>query len=113
MRTINTEGSYKAPNGAEVKFPVSFQEFESLQDAVAGVGGEAEALKLIQRMVKVDAGNTAREKAKVANGHSTHKPQTEEQKAAAKAERASNKALIEALKAKGVKSVEDLLATLG
>lgn len=108
MKNIDTIGSYKAPNGQNVEFPVTYPQFENLQDAVSFAGGEGEALKLIQRMVKVDAGNVAREKAKVANGHSSRKPQTEEQKAAAKAERASSKALLEALKARGIKSVEEL-----
>ena len=50
-------------------------------------------------MVKVDASNTAREEAKVANGDSTRIPMTEAQKAEAKASRQADKALLERIKA--------------
>ena len=50
-------------------------------------------------MVKVDANNTSREKAKSANGHSTRAVMSEEDKAQKKVERQANKQLLEALKA--------------
>ncbi len=111
MKNIETQGSYKSPNGQDVQYGFEYPSFDSLQDAVATLG-EGEALKAIQRMVKVDANNTAREKAKVKNGHSSRKPMTEEAKAEAKVERAKNKQLLDLLKAKGLSAddVEKLLA---
>lgn len=100
-KNITTTGNYNAPNGQQVGFSFEYLQFESLQEAVS-VLGEGEVLALIQRMVKVDAGNTAREKAKVANGHSARKPQTEEEKASAKAKRQADKALLDLIKAKGI-----------
>lgn len=111
MKTISTNGTYKAPNGQDVTYSFEYPSFESLQDAIA-VLGEPEVLKQVQRMSKVDENNTAREKARVANGHSTRKPQTEEEKAKAKADRQANASLIAALKAKGITTLEDLQASL-
>ena len=69
-----------------------------MQDAIDSTS-EEKVFKLVQRMVKVDASNTAREEAKVANGDSTRVAMTEEQKAEAKAERVANKALLGKIKA--------------
>ena len=106
-KSISTTGSYKAPNGQDISYSYTFEQYDSLQDAV-GVLGEPEVLKLVQRMSKVDANNTTREKAKVANGHSTRVVQTEAQKAEAKAQRQSNKALLDLLASKGIKSLDQL-----
>ena len=110
-KMVKSSGQYTAPDGKAVAYEFEFEQFDSLQDAIA-VLGEPEALKTIQRMVKVDANNTTREKAKVANGHSTRVVQTEEQKAKAKVQRQSDKALLDAIKAKGVTSLSDLEALL-
>lgn len=111
-KVIQGLGSYNVKeSGASVEYPFEYQEFSNLQDAIA-VLGEDEALACIQRMVKVDANNVAREKAKVVNGHSTRKPMSEEEKAQAKAERAAGRKLLEALKAKGIKSIEELNSVL-
>lgn len=112
MTLIQSTGEYKAPNGQQVSYSFEYAAFESLQDAIASTS-EAEVLKGFQRMTKVDANNTAREKAKVANGHSARKPQTEEEKANAKLERQSNKALLDAIKSQGISSVADLKKLLG
>ena len=111
-KTIQGTGQYKAPNGEQVSYGFSYEAFDSLQDAVA-VLGEAEVLGLVQRMTKVDASNTSREKAKVANGHSARKPMSEEEKAEAKAERQTNKALLDAIKGKGIASLADLKRLIG
>lgn len=98
-KTIEGQGEYKVKNTGEViTYDYTFQAFNDLQDALDTIG-EDEAFKLIQRMSKVDANNQAREKAKVANGHSSRKPMTEEAKAEAKAERKANQALLAKLKA--------------
>lgn len=112
MKTVTTSGSYKNPQGVDVNYSYSFSEFENLTEAIAELG-EAEVLKLVQRMTKVDANNTSREKAKVANGHSTRKVLTEEQKAINKADRHNAKALLDLIKSKGVTNVADLASLLG
>ena len=107
MSEINTSGSYSVKEtGETVNYNFSFTSYEDVESAVDELG-EVKVLALINRMVKVDSGNTAREKAKTANGHSARVPQTEEQKAEKKAERIANKQLLEALKAN-----PDLLAQL-
>lgn len=111
---INGTGEYTVKaTGQKVSYAFSYPEYASLQDAIASLGSEAEALKAIQRMEKVDANNTAREKAKVQNGHSDRKPMTESEKAEAKLERQSNKALLDAIKAQGISSLDDLKKLLG
>ena len=99
MKEIISQGNYTAKDGTVKSYDFSYNQYDTLQDAIAD-GGEAQALKDLQRMRKVDANNTAREKAKIANGDSTRQPMTEEQKAAAKAERQANKALLERIRAK-------------
>ena len=111
-KAISGTGQYKAPSGEQVTYTFEYQAYDNLQDAVA-VLGEAEVLALTQRMTKVDASNTSREKAKVANGHSARKVMTEEDKAEAKAERQANKALLDAIKGKGITSLADLKRLIG
>ena len=99
MKEIISQGNYTAKDGSVKSYEFGYNQYDTLQDAIAD-GGEAQALKDLQRMRKVDANNTAREKAKVANGDSTRQPMTEEQKAQAKAERQANKAILDKIKAK-------------
>ena len=106
-KKIQGTGQYKAPNGEGVQFSFEYDAFDSLQDAVASLG-ESTVLTLVQRMTKLDAANTTREKVKVANGHSVRKPMSEEEKAEAKADRQANKTMLDAIRAKGISSVEDL-----
>ena len=72
-----------------------------IDDAVSKLGAEKVATD-IQRTLKVDSNNTAREKAKSANGHSTRVALTEEQKVENKAKRKANAELLQALVAKGL-----------
>jgi hypothetical protein len=113
MKMIESQGEYTVKaTGAKVNYTFSFMAFDNLQDAIATLG-EAKAFEAIQRMVKVDANNTAREKAKSANGHSSVVKQTEEQKAKAKLARQADKVLLQAIKAKmaeaGASSLEELI----
>lgn len=115
-KTIESIGSYNVPAGMQnagstIEYSFSYTQFDNLQDAVSELG-EVEVLALVQRMVKVDANNNAREKAKSSNGHSSRKPMSEEDKAKAKQERANNKKLLEVLKAKGISSLEELQSLL-
>ena len=112
-KTIESQGQYTLKDTGEViQYPFSYREFTDFNDLVATLGQD-EVLKSCQRMEKVDKNNLAREKAKVANGHSTRKLMTEEEKAEAKAQRAQNKKLLEVLKAKGISSLEELSELLG
>ena len=111
-KAIQSIGTYSVKEtGAEVEYGFEYQAFDSMQDAINSLG-ETECLALVQRMTKVDANNTAREKAKVANGHSARKPMSEAEKAQAKLDRTANKSLLQALRAKGIKSLEDLQGLL-
>ena len=99
METIKAVGEYKRKStGEAIQFDFEYPSFVDLQDAIESTS-EEKVFKLVQRMVKVDASNTAREEAKVANGDSTRVAMTEAQKAEAKAERVANKALLEKIKA--------------
>jgi len=100
-KVIDGQGEYTVKaTGEVVKYNYSFVAYDSLEDMLENIeGGEATVLKNAQRMLKVDANNTAREKAKVENGHSTRKALSEEDKAANKAERQANKAMLDKIKA--------------
>ena len=99
METIKAVGEYKRKStGEAIQFDFEYPSFVDLQDAIDSTS-EEKVFKLVQRMVKVDASNTAREEAKVANGDSTRVAMTEAQKAEAKAERVANKALLDKIKA--------------
>ena len=111
MTKISTTGKYKAPNGQEVQYGFEYESFSSLQDAIATLGEDG-VLKLAQRQHKVDANNSAREVARSDNGHSTRKPQSEEEKARAKAIRQTNAAILAKLASAGVKDIDDLQAFL-
>lgn len=103
MRELKTEGKYTVPKGfdeagSEVSYAYSYPVYDSVQDAI-DILGEEKTLRTLNRMAKVDEGNTAREKAKSDNGHSSRQPLTAEQKEALKAQRAQNKAILEKIAA--------------
>ena len=79
---------------------------EKIENAIETLGADKVSTD-IQRTLKVDANNVAREKAKSANGHSTRQPLSEAEKAERKAERQANAELLKALKAKGL-SLDDI-----
>ena len=106
-KTITAQGTYTSPTGEDVNFNFSYLVIDDVNDAIAELG-EDKVKSIIQRMLKLDASNTAREKAKVDNGHSSRKPMTEEQKASAKATRTADKELLAILKSKGL-GIKDLM----
>jgi hypothetical protein len=115
MKTITSAGQYLSKkSGSNVNFEFEYTAFDSLEEAIDNLGKD-KVLKDLQRMVKLDASNTARESAKVANGDSTRKVMSEEEKAQAKAERASTKSVIDTMKAKAKEmgvSLEEYVASL-
>jgi anti-sigma28 factor (negative regulator of flagellin synthesis) len=107
MKTITDNGKYTAPNGQEVSYTYSYRDAEGNIQAIIAEDGEKGLVKSWQRMEKVDANNTAREKAKVVNGHSTRQPLSEEQKAKNKAEKLDARlALIQQLVDSGMSQVD-------
>lgn len=96
---INGSGIYKSKKtGENVEYAFEYPAYSNLQEAIDTLG-EDKVFKLVQRMVRVDASNTAREQAKVENGDSTRTAMTEEQKAEAKAQRRADRALLDKIKA--------------
>ena len=106
-KTITAQGTYKAPTGEDVTYDFSYLVIDSVDDAIGSIG-EDKVKSLTQRMLKIDANNVAREKAKVENGHSARKPMTEQEKQEAKAKRQADKELLNILKSKGL-TLKDLM----
>ena len=106
-KTIQASGTYKAPTGEDVSYDFEYAVIDSIQDAIDTFGND-KVKSTIQRMLKVDANNLAREKAKSDNGHSSRKPMTEQEKSQAKAKRQADKQLLDLLKSKGL-SLKDLM----
>lgn len=105
---MNGQGEYKVKNtGETVSYEFEYPSFDNLQEMIAEVG-EDKVFKNAQRMLKVDASNTARESAKVANGHSTRKAMSEDEKSQAKAQRAEDKALLAKIKSMSASDREAL-----
>lgn len=97
-KTITSTGEYNVKDTNEkVSYSFEYEQFDNLNDAIEQLG-ETKVLRDVQRMTKLDANNTSREKAKTENGHGTRKAMTEEQKAEAKEERKQNKALLDRIK---------------
>lgn len=105
MKNITSQGKYGYED-KEYDFEFSYPVFDSLNDAVENLG-EDSVLKTLQRMVKVDSQNKARETARAKNGHSSRVALTEEEKAERKEKRADDRKILQALKAKGL-SLEDI-----
>ena len=104
MRKVQAQGTYTSKkSNAEVSYDFEYAVLESISDLSAD-----EVLKLANRMLKVDGNNTAREKAKSANGDSTAKVLTPEQKEANKTERKLISSIIKQGKAKGM-SLQDIM----
>lgn len=105
-KTISAVGTYNIPEGKpnagqEVQYNFEYIVIDSIQDAIDELGQD-KVKSCIQRMIKLDANNNAREKAKASNGHSARQPMSEEEKAQAKAKRQADKALLDLIKSKGL-----------
>jgi len=107
MRTVKGQGSYtRKVDGSEVVYDFEYKVLENVSDV-----SEAELLALANRMLKVDGNNVSREKAKTANGDSTARLLTPEQKEANKQARKADSNLLKLIKAKGLSEADlaDLL----
>lgn len=111
MQTIDIEIKYTVPAqfpdaGSTVAGTTSYTSYTSL-DEMSKELGEQETYRLAKKQYKIEVQNTARVKLQSENGHSVRAPQTEEAKSEAKKQRTENKAILEALKAKGL-SLDDV-----
>ena len=107
MKDYNGNGQYTVKaTGEVVSYEYDYTQMTSIDDIEEY--GTDKALSLINRMLKVDSNNQSREKAKVANGHSTAKVLTEDEKLERKEGRAKDRELLKKLKAD-----PSLLASLG
>ena len=108
MHEIISSGNYTVKEtGAIVTYDFEYKSFASIDEAIEELG-EVKALSTIQRMVKTDANNPAREKAKSANGHSTRPVMSEAEKAEKKAERKANKELVSVVKGLSEEQIAEL-----
>ena len=106
---MQTSGTYTSKKtNKEVSYTYEYEVYDTLQSANDVLGAD-KVLTLVQRMVKLDANNTAREKAKTANGDSTRKPLTEQEKQANKVQREQNKKMLDLLKGLSIEEVQQLL----
>jgi hypothetical protein len=110
-KNITAQGSYTNKSGQEVSFDFDYTAIDSVEDAVSLLG-EDKVKSLVQRMLKLDASNTAREKAKSDNGDSTRKVMSEEEKAQAKAERKIKTQALQLLVDGKVDEAQALLASI-
>lgn len=98
MKTLQDSGEYTVKNtGEAIGYQYSYT-VATEQDVEDGTLTVADLLKSRNRMEKVDCNNTAREKAKSDNGHSTRPVLTEEQKLENKEKRAQDRALLDKIK---------------
>lgn len=105
---MQAQGEYtNKENNETVNFDFSYTVIDNLTDAISELG-EDTCKSLLQRMIKTDARNNASLKAQSANGHNARAGMSEEQKAEKKAERKTYAQIIQALKAKGITSVDDI-----
>lgn len=107
MRTVKGEGQYtRKSTGEDVSYAYEFPVYESLEEAIEKLSS-AKALAMLNQTSKEDCANNARENAKRANGDSTARILTPEEKEANKAKAKADRELLKALKAKGL-SLADL-----
>ena len=108
MRILIGQGVYirKATKEA-IPFSFEYPVFNSIEAYIAQEG-ETKTIANLNRMLKVDAGNTAREKAKRDNGDSVAVQLTPEQKAEQNLQKKADRELLRKLK-----SNPDVLAQLG
>ncbi len=107
MRKVKGEGSYtRKSDGAEINYAFEYDVLESVKDI-----SETELLALSNRMLKVDGNNTSREKAKSANGDSTARVLSPEEKEERKQARKADGDLLKLIRAKGLSQADlaDLL----
>lgn len=98
MRTVKDSGGYiRRSTGAEIRFDFEYTVLEGASDIAP-----AELLALANRMLKVDAGNTARAKAKADNGDAAVRVLSPEEKSRRKAESKEVRELIRLAKAQGM-----------
>ena len=103
MKQLNDNASYYSKTQKRtIDVPISYPEYEldvdvEITSNIEGVTPE-KILRDFNRMVKLDVQNPAREKVKTANGDSTRKALTSEQKLANKVKRQADDDLLRRVK---------------
>ena len=113
MRKVSAQGSYSIPKdfdnaGQDVTFDFEYAVFDTLDEAIAQLGGQGKVLSMINQTHKEDCRNNASGKAKSENGHSTRALLTPEEKEERNKERRAERELLKTLKAKGL-TLADLM----
>ena len=114
METKTSSVSYKVKEtGENINVPIEYTAYDSVAEAIEEIS-EGKILAMINQTTKEDVGNNEREKAKVANGHSTRVLMSEEEKAEKKEARkvkkvATNSALQALADQQGI-TLDELLA---
>ena len=111
MRTVKGEGNYKRKStGEDINFEYTFPVYEGFDELVQALGKD-KVLAMNNQTLKEDARNNSAGLAKTANGDSSVKPLTPEQKEANKQSRKADSNLLKLIKAKGLSEADlaDLL----
>ncbi len=112
MRKVNAQGTYTVPKdfdnaGEVITFDYEYEVYDSLQEAIEGLGGEDKVLAMLNQTHKEDCRNNASGRAKAQNGHSPERTLTPEEKEKRKAQRQADRQLLKLIKEKGL-SLADL-----
>ena len=107
-KKMEAQGEYLNKETDEiVSFDFDYLVIDSVDDAISELG-EEKTKSILQRMIKTDARNGASLKAQAENGHNTRAGLSEEQKAENKAKAKADRAILKAIKDKGM-NLEDIL----
>ena len=107
-KKMEAQGEYlNKENNEIVNFDFDYLVIDSVADAVAELG-EDKTKSILQRMIKTDARNGASLKAQTENGHNARAGLSEEQKSENKAKAKADRAILKAIKEKGL-SLDDIL----
>ena len=107
-KKMEAQGEYLNKETDEiVSFDFDYLVIDSVEDAISELG-EEKTKSILQRMIKTDARNGASLKAQAENGHNARAGLSEEQKVENKLKTKADRALLKAVKEKGL-SLEDIL----
>ena len=107
MRKVNGEGSYtRKATGEGITYTFDYPVYETFAELIAEIG-EDRVLAISNQTLKEDSANNSREATKRANGDSTVKLMTAEEKEANKAEKKEKNDMYKYFKAQGL-TLEDL-----
>lgn len=114
-KKLKDSGSYNIPQGFNnagdtIDYTYEYNIFTSLADAESTIG-EDKAIEYLNYAEKIKSNNSARVKAKSANGHSTARTLSPEAKARLKESRKQKNRIVQLAKSKGL-TPEQLLSEI-